>query len=81
MSGETSLFHIIYDKLAQLFRKDWATREHVEIVVEIRVRRAVNGGNGHGDTIDDIDHLVSNNEVTFDDFDSFDEDIHPITFY
>ena len=47
-----------YEKLAILFGKDRATREHAQIAAEIRARKVV-GKNGQDNTIDEIDHLVS----------------------
>ena len=56
-----------YDKLCQLFAKDRATGENVEIATKIRRRRATileeNNVEEPFNTIDDIDFMVSQNDI------------------
>lgn len=59
---------LFYDKLAQLFGKDRATGEHAETSTEIRARKVRNNGNMYPETIEEIDNLVSANEVTLESF-------------
>jgi hypothetical protein len=48
--------------------------EHAEIAAEIRSRRASSNASGQNITIEDIDHLLSTNEVTFEGFDTLDDE-------
>ncbi|KAJ0975530.1 hypothetical protein J5N97_017495 [Dioscorea zingiberensis] len=58
-----------YDKLVQLYGQDRATGQHAETASEIRQRRDQNTVDtpSHGNTIDEIDLLVSQNTTNLED--------------
>ncbi|CAK8540092.1 unnamed protein product [Lathyrus sativus] len=64
---------LFYDKLAKLFGKDRATREHEGTIAKMRAKKAANVEKSHGTTIEEIDHLVETNEVILE---GFDDDEH-----
>ena len=63
-----------YEKLAQLYGQDRATGEFAESASEMRERlRASNINFDVDNTVDSIDNLVSQNEVTLENFVTVDE--------
>ncbi|XP_050246255.1 probable disease resistance RPP8-like protein 4 isoform X10 [Quercus robur] len=59
-----------YDKLVELYGKDRATGEQSEIASEMRQWWATSIGEGSMENIEDIDHLVAQNEVTLESCDN-----------
>ncbi|XP_050278990.1 uncharacterized protein LOC126720527 isoform X2 [Quercus robur] len=59
-----------YDKLVELYGKDRATGEQSETALEMRQRWATSTGEGSMENIEDIDHLVAQNEVTLESCDN-----------
>ncbi|KAL0001825.1 hypothetical protein SO802_015606 [Lithocarpus litseifolius] len=53
-----------YDKLVELYGKDRATGEQSETASEMRQQWATSTGEGSMENIEDVDHLVAQNEVT-----------------
>ena len=60
-----------YSKMAQLWAKDRAKGDHVETVKEKRARYAAST------TIDEIDNLISQNEVSLENFEVEDDQRSP----
>ena len=59
--------------MVELYGKDRATGEQSEIVSEMRQRWATSTGEGSMENIEDIDHLVAQNEVTLESYDNVGE--------
>ncbi|KAF2322038.1 hypothetical protein GH714_005961 [Hevea brasiliensis] len=59
-----------YEKLCLLYGNDRATGKHAETAAEMRQRRAREGETNasHVNNIDDVDFLISENEVTLENF-------------
>ncbi|XP_075655140.1 uncharacterized protein LOC142625347 [Castanea sativa] len=62
-----------YDKLVELYGKDRATGEQYETASEMRQQWATSIGEGSMGNIEDIDHLVAQNEVTLESCDNVGE--------
>ncbi|KAK9996837.1 hypothetical protein SO802_021523 [Lithocarpus litseifolius] len=59
-----------FDKLVELYGKDRATGEQSETASEMSQRWATSTGEGSMENIEDIDHLVAQNEVTLESCDN-----------
>ncbi|GAB2257306.1 hypothetical protein Droror1_Dr00023365 [Drosera rotundifolia] len=66
-----------YDKFVELYGQDRVTGEHAETAAEIRARRTTTDVSSEDDpfnTIDNIDQMVSENEIRLENFDDFRND-------